>query len=138
MPMGAVRGRSRRRPPLETTGTLPPEGASAAADRAQPLPVRQWPIVVVCAVALAGLLVTASDRFRIGAITLGAAFLLGALLRLALPEVGMLAVRSRFTDVSVLCVLGGAVVLLALMAQPDPWLHIPFLDRVTALLGRHR
>jgi hypothetical protein len=28
-------------------------------------------------------------------------------------------------------------VLLALMAQPHPWVHIPFLDRVSGLLGRH-
>lgn len=137
MPMGAARGRSRRRPPLTTTGTLPPEGSAAAADRAQPLPVRQWPIVLVTMVALAGLVLTASDRFRVGAVTVGAALLLGALLRLVLPEVGMLAVRSRFTDAVVLSVLGGAIALLALMAQPDPWLHVPFLDRVTALLGRH-
>ncbi|MCD0481889.1 DUF3017 domain-containing protein [Streptacidiphilus sp. ASG 303] len=136
MPMGAVRSRSRRRPPLRTTGTLPPEGAAPAADRDRPLPVRQWPISTVIAVAAAGLAVTAADRFRVGALVVGAALLLGAALRALLPEVGMLAVRSRFTDVALLCVLGGAIVLLALMAQPHPWIHVPFLDRITGLLGR--
>jgi hypothetical protein len=134
--MGAVRSRLWRRPPVETTGTLPPEGSAAAADRTHPLPVRQWPITVVLAVVGIGLLLTAADYFRVGAITIGAALLLGALLRGLLPRVGMLAIRSRFTDVGVLCVLGGAIVVLAMMAQPEPWLHIPFLDRITALLGR--
>ncbi|MFJ6214452.1 DUF3017 domain-containing protein [Streptomyces sp. NPDC092296] len=133
--MGVVRSRSRRRPPLETTGTLPPEGAAAAAGRSRPL--GQWPISLVTLVVAAGLVLTTSDGFRVGALAVGGALLLGALLRLLLREVGMLAVRSRFTDVSVLCVLGGAIVLLALMGQPDPWIHIPVLDRVTALLGRH-
>ena len=134
--MGAVRRLSRRRPPLKTTGTLPPEGSAAPVGRAHPLPVRQWPITMVTAVVVTGLALTAADSFRVGAIAIGVALLLGALLRAALPDVGMLAVRSRFTDVTVLCALGGAIVVLALMAQPDPWVHIPFLDRVTGLLGR--
>ncbi|WP_229758666.1 DUF3017 domain-containing protein [Peterkaempfera bronchialis] len=99
--------------------------------------MRQWPITLVTAVVAGGLLITAADRFRAGAVIVGAALLLAALLRMLFPEVGMLAVRSRFTDVSVLCVLGGAIVLLALIAQPHPWLHFPFLDRMTGLLGRH-
>jgi hypothetical protein len=44
-----------------------------------------------------------------------------------LPDVGMLAVRSRFTDIVTYAILGLAIVLLALMAQPKPWLTIPYL-----------
>ena len=40
----------------------------------------------------------------------------------------VLAVRSRFTDMVTYGLLGVAIVLLAMMAQPHPWLEIPFLD----------
>jgi hypothetical protein len=49
-------------------------------------------------------------------------------MRWMLPSVGMLAVRSRFTDMLTYGVLGIAIVVLALMAQPNPLLKIPFLD----------
>lgn len=49
-------------------------------------------------------------------------------MRWILPSVGMLAVRSRFTDMVTYGVLGVVIVLLALMAQPNPVLVIPFLD----------
>lgn len=75
-----------------------------------------------------GLLLTAFDVFRYGTILIGGALLVGGVLRWTLPDVGMLAVRSRFTDLVTYGVLGMAIVLLALMAQPDPWLEIPFLD----------
>ncbi|WP_369217308.1 DUF3017 domain-containing protein, partial [Streptomyces flavofungini] len=75
-----------------------------------------------------GLLLTALDVFRVGTVLVGVALLGGAALRWALPDVGMLAVRSRFTDMVTYGVLGGAIVLLALMAQPNPALEIPFLD----------
>ena len=41
-----------------------------------------------------------------------------------------LAVRSRFTDVLTYGVLGVGIVLLALMAQPDPLIRIPFLEDI--------
>lgn len=75
-----------------------------------------------------GLLLTALDAFRFGTILIGVALLGGAVMRWALPDVGMLAVRSRFTDMITYGVLGLAIVLLAMMAQPHPWLEIPFLD----------
>lgn len=130
-------GRTRRRP-VKTTGTLPPEGSAAAADRSQPLPVRQWPITLVLALALVGLAITWFDDFKYGLLTVGGSVLVGAVLRLVLPEVGMLAVRSRFTDVTVLTCLGGAIVLLTLIAQPDPWLRISVLDNIGQFIGRQR
>jgi hypothetical protein len=42
----------------------------------------------------------------------------------------MLAIRSRFTDVITYGILGAAIVLLALMAQPDPLIRIPFLEDI--------
>ncbi|MEV8096282.1 DUF3017 domain-containing protein [Kitasatospora sp. NPDC085879] len=136
--MAVVRSPRSRRRPLKTTGTLPPEGSAAALGRGHSLPVRQWPITLVLAVAGLGLAVIWFSDFKIGLLLVGIALLLGAGLRAALPEVGMLAVRSRFTDVGVLAFLGGMIVLLTLVAQPDPWLHLAVLDDIGRLVGRPR
>jgi hypothetical protein len=117
-----------RRFPLFTRDTAPPEGGGRAAPGDAPAPARQWPILVVLLTVGLGLLLTAFDAFRVGTILVGVALLGGAALRWALPDVGMLAVRSRFTDLLTYGTLGVVIVLLALMAQPDPWLVIPFLD----------
>jgi uncharacterized membrane protein YjjP (DUF1212 family) len=120
---------------VKTTGTFPPEGSAAAADRSHPVPVRQWPIVVVLALVAMGLAVTALDAFRPGVITIGVALLLGCALRAILPEVGMLAVRSRFTDIAVMGVLGTAIIVLALASEPDPVITLPFVNDISRFLG---
>ncbi|MFF4970554.1 DUF3017 domain-containing protein [Streptomyces sp. NPDC001083] len=120
--------RTTRRFPLFTRDTAPPEGGGRAASGDAPAPARQWPILAVLAAVGLGLLLVALDAFRFGTILIGAALLAGAVMRWMLPDVGMLAVRSRFTDMVTYGVLGLAIVLLALMAQPNPWLVIPFLD----------
>ncbi|MGV9989675.1 DUF3017 domain-containing protein [Streptomyces sp. NPDC003374] len=120
--------RTTRRFPLFTRDTARPEGGGRAAPGDAPAPARQWPLLAVLCVVGLGLLLTAFDAFRIGLLLIGAALLGGAALRWFLPRVGMLAVRSRFTDIVTYGVLGSAVVLLALAAQPKPWLEIPFLD----------
>jgi len=83
-------------------------------------------------VAGIGLLIVAVDpfaeAFRVGTILIGAALIGGAVLRLVVPSVGMLAVRSRFTDLVTYGLLGFLIVMLALVAQPKPWLDIPFLE----------
>lgn len=117
-----------RRFPLFTRDTARPEGGGRAAPGDAPAPARQWPLLAVLITVGLGLLVTALDAFRVGLLLIGAALLGGAALRWLLPRVGMLAVRSRFTDIVTYGVLGVAIVLLALMAQPKPWLEIPFLD----------
>ncbi|MFI6338603.1 DUF3017 domain-containing protein [Streptomyces sp. NPDC050535] len=120
--------RTTRRFPLFTRDTARPEGGGRAAPSDAPAPARQWPILAVLALVGLGLLLTAFDVFRYGTILIGVALLGGAVLRWTLPDVGMLAVRSRFTDLVTYGVLGIAIVLLAMMAQPNPWLEIPFLD----------
>jgi hypothetical protein len=117
-----------RRFPRVTRDTARPEGGGRAAPRDAPAPARQWPILAVLALVGLGLLLTALDAFRFGTILVGVALLGGAVMRWALPDVGMLAVRSRFTDMVTYGLLGLAIVLLALMAQPKPLLEIPFLD----------
>ncbi|MGW7540678.1 DUF3017 domain-containing protein [Streptomyces sp. NPDC054770] len=119
--------RTTRRFPLFTRDTARPEGGGRAASGDLPAPARQWPMLVVLATVGVGLLLTSLDQFRVGALLVGAALLAGAVMRWILPSVGMLAVRSRFTDIVTYGVLGLAIVLLALMAQPKPWLVIPYL-----------
>ncbi|MHA4775577.1 DUF3017 domain-containing protein [Streptomyces sp. MSC1_001] len=130
-------GGPRRRPPTVTTGTARPEGGGRAAPGDAPAPARQWPLLTVLGLAGLGLLVVGTDpfaqAFRIGAILIGAALLVGAAMRRVLPSVGMLAVRSRFTDMITYGVMGGLIVLLALMVQPEPWLRIPFLEDILHL-----
>ncbi|MFJ3233379.1 DUF3017 domain-containing protein [Streptomyces sp. NPDC086787] len=122
--------RTTRRFPLFTRDTARPEGGGRAAPGDAPAPARQWPLLVVLSAVGVGLLVTALDVFRFGTLLIGAALLAGAVMRWALPRVGMLAVRSRFTDIVTYGVLGLAIVLLAMTAQPKPWLEIPFLKGV--------
>lgn len=98
--------RTTRRFPLFTKDTARPEGGGRAAPSDAPAPARQWPVLVVCGLVAVGLLVTALDVFRAGTLLIGSALLLGAVLRWALPSVGMLAVRSRFTDMVTYGVLG--------------------------------
>ncbi len=127
--MGANGTTWRRRRQYPTRGTARPEGGRRSAGGDAPAPIRQWPLLAVLGATVAGLLITLAD-FRVGLLTVGTALLLGALLRGWLPAVGMLAVRSRFTDVLTYGVLGGLIVLLTLMAEPDPWLEVPLLNDV--------
>ncbi|MBO0653000.1 DUF3017 domain-containing protein [Streptomyces triculaminicus] len=127
---GQDAGRASRRPPRVTRDTARPEGGGRAAPGDAPAPARQWPLLAVLGATGLGLLIVAFDAFRVGTIVIGLAMIGGAVLRWALPDVGMLAVRSRFTDMFTYGGLGAVIVLLALMAQPHAWLKLPFLDDV--------
>ncbi|MFJ3581526.1 DUF3017 domain-containing protein [Streptomyces sp. NPDC090127] len=133
----AVPAHARRRPPSLTTDTARPEGGGRAAAGDASAPARQWPLLTVLGLTGLGLLIVGTDlfpqSFRVGTMLVGIALLVGAALRRALPSVGMLAVRSRFTDMVTYGVMGGLIVLLALMVQPDPWLKIPFLEDILHL-----
>lgn len=119
--------RTTRRFPLFTRDTARPEGGGRAASVDAPAPARQWPILAVLLTVGLGLLLTALDQFRLGTLLVGVALLAGSLLRWLVPDVGMLAVRSRFTDIVTYGGLGLVIALLALMVQPHPLLEIPFL-----------
>ncbi|MEU5719546.1 DUF3017 domain-containing protein [Streptomyces sp. NPDC020403] len=129
---GSTRARSRRF--SLTRDTARPEGGGRAASGDAPAPARQWPLLAVLCTAGIGLLLVGTDpfteAFRIGTMLIGIALLAGAVLRWAVPSVGMLAVRSRFTDLVTYGLMGSLIVLLALMAQPKPWLDVPFLQDV--------
>ncbi|NEC12912.1 DUF3017 domain-containing protein [Streptomyces sp. SID8014] len=118
-----------RRFPRITRSIARPEGGGRAAAGDAPAPARQWPMLLVLSLVGLGLVLTAFDVTRVGTLLIGVALLVGAGLRWGVASVGMLAVRSRFTDLATYSVLGAAIVLLALMQQPSPWLELPFLDR---------
>ncbi|MFC8232205.1 DUF3017 domain-containing protein [Streptomyces sp. NPDC057284] len=124
--------RPSRRFPSFTRDTARPEGGGRAASGDAPAPARQWPLLAVLCTAGIGLLIVAvnpfAQAFRIGTILIGVALIGGAVLRCVVPSVGMLAVRSRFTDLVTYGLLGVLIVLLALVAQPKPWLDVPFLE----------
>ncbi|MDG9691312.1 DUF3017 domain-containing protein [Streptomyces sp. DH17] len=122
--------RTTRRFPLFTRDTARPEGGGRAAAGDAPAPARQWPVLTVALLVGLGLLLTALDVFRWGTFLIGAALLVGAALRWAMSGVGMLAVRSRFTDIATYGVLGLTIALLALMVQPKPVLKLPFLQDI--------
>ncbi|MFD7033819.1 DUF3017 domain-containing protein, partial [Streptomyces sp. NPDC059917] len=107
--------------------TARPEGGGRAAPGGAPAPARQWPMLSVLGATAAGLLITAFGYSRVGCLFIGVALVAAAVMRRVLPSVGMLAVRSRFTDMVTYGVLGVAIILLSLVTEPKPWLEIPFL-----------
>ncbi|MFJ8868153.1 DUF3017 domain-containing protein [Streptomyces sp. NPDC102473] len=117
-----------------TRDTARPEGGGRAAPGDAPAPARQWPLLTVLCTAGLGLLIVGTNAFdqafRVGAMLMGIALLAGGVLRWVVPSVGMLAVRSRFTDLVTYGLMGTLIVLLALMAQPGPWLQVPILQDV--------
>ncbi|WP_066954085.1 DUF3017 domain-containing protein [Streptomyces lushanensis] len=117
-----------------TRYTARPEGGGRAAPGDAPAPARQWPLLSVLGTTGLGLLIVGlhpfAEAFRIGTILIGLALVGGAVLRRVMPSVGMLAVRSRFTDMVTYGLLGVVIVMLSLMTQPKPWLEIPFLEDI--------
>ncbi|WP_328300401.1 DUF3017 domain-containing protein [Streptomyces sp. NBC_00435] len=123
----AAGGKSRRFPSI-TRDTARPEGGGRAAPGDAPAPARQWPMLAVLAATAVGLLVTAVGHARAGCLMIGIALIAASVMRRLLPSVGMLAVRSRFTDMVTYGLLGVAITLLALVIEPHPLLDIPFLE----------
>lgn len=77
--------------------------------------LRQAPVALVLTVLLVGLLAVTVHAWRHGTQIIGAALVLGAVLRIALParQAGLLVVRSRAFDATVLLTLGLGVAGLA-------------------------
>lgn len=90
----------------------------AAAARA----LRAWPLLVVLAGVVAGLVVATvgQETWRVGCLLIGASLGVGAVLRLALPgrAAGLLQVRGKAFDVTLLLLLAVAVVVLAIAVPP--------------------
>lgn len=82
----------------------------------------QWPLAAVLLGVATGLVVVALGPFRVGSVIAGASVVFGAFLRTFLPRTtaGLLAVRSRLTDIVTLGTLGVALTALALLVPPPP------------------
>ncbi len=87
--------------------------------RARPL-TAQIAFAVVALAVVASLGAVAIGQFRVGAVGLAASVLGAAAARAALPErlAGWLAVRARWVDVTILGVLGAALLVFALIVPP--------------------
>jgi len=81
----------------------------------------QWPITVVLLGIAASLVAFATGHFRVASVLLAASVLIAMFLRLLLPtaDAGLLVVRSRAVDVTVLAVLGVGIAVLA------TWVPLP-------------
>lgn len=91
------------------------------ADQApEDLPANPWPLVAVMVVVLVGVGHMIFGQWRSGAIFVGIAAVLGAILRSVLPDhlAGLLVVRRRFIDVVVLALLGVAIIVMATQVPP--------------------
>jgi hypothetical protein len=80
-------------------------------------PRRQWPLLLVSALVLGGVVsaLLGPDTWRPGCLVVGGALVLGALLRLVLStrRAGLLRVRSKAFDVGVMLLAGGAILVLS-------------------------
>lgn len=100
-----------------------PAVASRSTSQSVPVVLRQWPLVLVLLVLGAGLLAVLVDGdVQRGIAVFAAAPCLGAVLRAVLPErwAGALRVRSRWSDVITLVVLGAGL-LLSTAAMTYDW-----------------
>ena len=78
--------------------------------------------LLVVASALTGLAITVLGAWRTGVIWIGAGLLVGGAVRLVLPErqAGMLRVRGKGSDVTMMLLVGVALVVLAVVVPPQP------------------
>jgi hypothetical protein len=92
----------------------------SALARSRAAVVRQWPLLLVLAVAGTAMVVVANNHFKRGTVLFALAICLAAFLRAVLPErmVGLLAVRTRVIDVLTIGALGVAALIAALVVPP--------------------
>jgi hypothetical protein len=79
----------------------------------------EWPLALIIGGVALGLVIIGLHHFRWGNLLIAGSVLAGAFFRLVLPtrRAGLLAVRSRFTDVVTMSAMGGSLMLLALITS---------------------
>jgi hypothetical protein len=79
----------------------------------------EWPLTLIIAGVAVGLVIIGLHHFRWGNLLIAGSLVAGAFFRLVLPtrRAGLLAIRSRFTDVLTMSVIGGSLMLLALITS---------------------
>jgi hypothetical protein len=103
----------------------PDVAAHPSADTAVPVVAQrgrvlsELPLALVIAGTGVGLIVIALHHFRWGSVAIASSVLGAAFFRLVLPtrRAGMLVVRSRFTDIATTTLIGGSLMLLALVTR---------------------
>lgn len=100
----------------------PAEGGAPGLVESRPRAVVQWPMVLVMLGVVGAMAITWTDHWRKGAFAFGFAVTVGGLLRLVLPTrvAGWLAVRRRWLDVTLLLVVGMALMAITLIVPPSP------------------
>ncbi len=80
----------------------------------------QWPILTVAAIGLVAAVLVAAGFWRRGALLIGIGVGIGAVLRLLLPDqrAGVLVVRSKAIDVSMMAAVCAAVVYISFTIDP--------------------
>jgi hypothetical protein len=81
--------------------------------------LRELPLALIIGGVALGLVIIGLHHFRWGNLLIAGSLLAGAFFRLVLPtrRAGLLAVRSRFTDVVTMSAMGGSLMLLALITS---------------------
>jgi len=84
-------------------------------------PARYAPLLLVCCAMLVSLALLLVD-FRLGALALAASVILALVLRTVLPprRAGLLVVRSRTLDITVLASMAVGLLVLAIIVPPPP------------------
>ena len=79
----------------------------------------ELPLLSVIGGVALGLVIIGLHHFRWGNLVIAGSLMAGALFRAILPtrQAGLLAVRSRFTDVLTMVAMGGALLVLALVTR---------------------
>lgn len=87
---------------------------------AESYPGNPWPLLACLAVLGVGVGYAAFGHWRRAALMVAGALLLGAALRLLLPRqrAGLLVVRRRWIDVTVMASLGAAITIVASVVPP--------------------
>ena len=81
--------------------------------------LRELPLALIIGGVGLGLVIIGLHHFRWGNLVIAGSLLAGAFFRLVLPtrQVGLLAVRSRFTDIVTMTAMGGSLMILALITS---------------------
>jgi hypothetical protein len=79
----------------------------------------ELPLALMIGGVALGLVIIGLHHFRWGNLLIAGSLIAGAFFRLVLPtrRAGLLAIRSRFTDVVTMSVMGGSLMLLALITS---------------------
>ena len=104
-----------------TSGGAPAGGRTGGAGRR---PIGSVVVAVTSVAAAVGLVIVAVGPWRVGLSVVGAAMVLTALARIALPDrhIGLLRIRRTGSDVVVMVTLGVTITLLAWLVPDQPGL----------------